>query len=127
MQLKIYLSSFEYDHWGETCHIDAFQYLCDYLFGSRIKELEIIIWNLDFGCSRGLMKPWEVIKPLTILRNVESFNTREATLADIPDDQHGWNTSSGLPLAIPNKLNVLKTKLHRRLKRLVESNKPVER
>ncbi|KAF7939584.1 hypothetical protein EAE99_001389 [Botrytis elliptica] len=112
---------------------NLFQHFCDLVFGVSIRELEVILWDLavpEYGGK--LMEPRQTFLPLTILRNVGNLTIREAALDEFPPPAPRKNSrfsqsNSKLLLAYPDESNLLDKKSYKKLKRLVEGNRPVER
>ncbi|TGO17969.1 hypothetical protein BTUL_0013g00420 [Botrytis tulipae] len=109
---------------------NQFQYFSDLVFGIPIKGLEVILWNLAVPeFDEELMQPRQTFLPLTILRNVGNLTIKEAALDKFPPPRHNSRFSqrnSKLLLSYPDESNLLDKKLYKKLKRLVEGNRPVE-
>ncbi|TGO66745.1 hypothetical protein BOTNAR_0055g00340 [Botryotinia narcissicola] len=109
---------------------NLFQHFCDLVFGVPIRQLDVILWDLavpEYG--EELMEPRQTFLPLTIFRNVGNLTIREAALDEFPPpriDSRFSQRDSKLLLSYPDKSNLLDEKLYKKLKRLVEGNRPVE-
>lgn len=101
------------------------------MFGVPIRGLEVILWDLAvLEDGEELMEPRQTFLPLTILRNVGNLTIREAALDEFSPPRHNSRFSqpnSKMLLAYADKSNLLDKKSYKKLKRLVESNRPVER
>ncbi|TEY74749.1 hypothetical protein BOTCAL_0070g00160 [Botryotinia calthae] len=107
-----------------------FQYFCDLVFGVPIREIEVILWNLAKPrFDEEFMKPSQTFLPLTILRNVGNLTIREAALDEFLPRRSSMFTQAERKLLFtyPEKSNLLDKKSYKKLKRLVEGNRPVER
>ncbi|KAJ8071469.1 hypothetical protein OCU04_001789 [Sclerotinia nivalis] len=74
------------------------------------------------------MKPWETFQPLTILRNVGSLNIRMMELDEVTDRIRYGKFCSPVRSSqdFVSKSRMLKPRSYKRLKNLVEGNRPVE-
>ncbi|ESZ94391.1 hypothetical protein SBOR_5255 [Sclerotinia borealis F-4128] len=108
---KIIVSSYNNIGWIETPSwgLNAFEYFCDRLSSVAITGLEIILCDPNSESKRRPIKPREILRPLTILRNRFNYSTSDSSEVS------------------QRKSNMPKPRMYKKLKHLVEGNRPVER
>lgn len=126
---KMVVSSYKDLDWErQTWGLNVFPYFCNRLCNIPIKEIEVVLCDVNTETEQQHMGPELTLRPLTILRNVGRLTIREAKLDEFPypkslENLHDRNESSEVP---SGKSNMPDQRLYEKMKNLVQSDGPVE-